>query len=312
MNPSSAPRTPQPAPSIFTTALYFLLVLISFSLPARAAPWKLWQINANGGGLHRFTEASGYTCGSPDWSPDGKFVAYDTWRVGEPLQASQIAVVRADGTHRRLIGRGAMPSWSPDGKQIVCHAYAEAYQSDQLVVMNADGTGRETVANHWGSPRWAPRGNRIASVLNNNIGLFDLTTGTERVILHGPYSVRQGFAISPDGLHFCFGNDTNGIAVASLDERTMTASVRMLAMGGMCHCASWAPDGKRVVAGWQPSGAGFAQLYIFDFAGKAEPKPIAGQDTQRNNYNPDWSPDGKTIVFAAEEANPESNTPNDK
>ncbi len=103
--------------------------------------------------------------------------------------------------------------------------------------------------------------------------------------------------------HFCFGNENNGIAVATLDERTMAASVHVLSTNGICHCDSWSPDGKRIVAGWQPNGAKFAQLYIFDAAGKTEPKPIAGQDTKRSNYNPDWSPDGKTIVFAAEPPN---------
>ena len=31
-------------------------------------------------------ETPGYTCGSPDWSPDGKLVAYDTWRSRPNLQ----------------------------------------------------------------------------------------------------------------------------------------------------------------------------------------------------------------------------------
>ena len=228
-------------------------------------------------------------------------MAYDTWRVGQPLQDSQIAIIRADGTARRLIGRGAMPSWSPDGTQIVCHTY-DTPQS--IVVMNADGTGREAIVHHWGSPRWAPRGNRIASILNGGIGLFDLSTGHEARILSRAYSARQGFAISPDGLHFCFGNDTNGIAVAKLDNATMTTTVRLLAGQGICHCASWSPDGNRVVAGWQPAGAPFTQLYVFDVAGNAPPQLIPGQDTARNNYNPDWSPDGKTIVFASEQRAP--------
>ncbi len=279
-------------------AIWFALAvsIATSATCANAQPWELWQINADGGGLRRFVDTPDYTCGSPDWSPDGKLIAYDTWRVGEPLQASQIAVIRADGTHRKLIGLGAMPSWSPDGTQIVCHNY----KPESLVVMNADGSGRETISGHWGSPRWSPRGNRIASILNSNIALYDLATGTESRILRGPYAARQGFAISPDGLHFCFGDMSGGIAVALLDEQSMSASCTWLSKNGICHCASWAPDGKRVVAGWQPSGSKMAQLCVFSVGKNDPPVLLKGQDPARNNYNPDWSPDGKTIVFACQ------------
>ena len=116
-----------------------------------------------------------YNCGSPDWSPDGTLIAYDTWRIGQTWSESKVAVIRADGTDRRLLGDGAMPSWSPDGTHLVYSPYSP----QGIVVMAADGRGREMIAYHWGSPRWSPRGNRIATCLDGNIGLFDLTTGRE-------------------------------------------------------------------------------------------------------------------------------------
>jgi Tol biopolymer transport system component len=39
------------------------------------------------------------------------------------------------------------------------------------------------------------------------------------------------------------------------------------------------------------------QLYIIDVGSNDAPKRLVGQDEQRTNTNPDWSPDGKTIVF---------------
>ena len=180
--------------------LLFCPVLFGTAAPGEAqfveAQWELWKVNADGGGLARFADTPGYSCGSAKWSPDGTMVAYDTRPIEDDLQASQIAVIRADGTGLRLLGPGSMPSWSPDGTHLVFHTY----DPRAVVVMNADGTGRETIVDHFGSPRWMPAGNRIALIgSNGGIALFDLATGKERHVLMGPYSLRPGFAVRPMG-----------------------------------------------------------------------------------------------------------------
>ncbi len=191
-----------------------------------------------------------------------------------------------------------MPSWSPNGEQLVAHTY-ESPQT--IVVINADGSGRETILNHWGSPRWSPRGNRIASIgPHRTIALFDLATGKERTIFRGPYSLWQGFSISPDGLRFCFGDSQGGIGLATLDERSMQASVRWLVKTGECYHSSWSPDGRRLVFSWKPPNHELYQLHLLNVDADEEPKLLPGQDSSRNNCDPDWSPDGKTIVFSSQ------------
>jgi Tol biopolymer transport system component len=264
-------------------------------------PYELWTIDAAGGAAERFAETPGYTCGSPDWSPDGKFVAYDTWPIGGTFSDSKIAVIRADGSDLKIIGDGGMASWSPDGKQLACHTYDNP---QTIVVMNADGSGRETVIHHWGSPRWMPRGNRIASLnVNREILMLDLTTGNERSIVGGPRSSQIGFGVSPDGLRICFGHNDGGISVVTMDEDGGVATVRPLAnprWGAARHC-SWSPDGKRIVAGWRSAGQELEQLFIFDLDTNEPPKSLKGQDPWRNNACPDWSPDGKTIIFVSQD-----------
>lgn len=266
--------------------------------PAHDSPYELWKINTDGTGLARLAETPGYTCGSPDWSPDGKQIAYDTWRSGQSFDDSQIAVIRADGSQRHLLGPGAMPSWSPDGTQLVCHTYDSP---QTIIVMNADGSGRETILNHWGSPRWLPRGNRIASIgVNRGIAVLDLATGTERSILPGLYSSNHGFSVSPDGRQFCFGDSGGGVALATLDEQGMQASVRWLVKSGNSYHSTWSPDGSRLVFNWQPPGQDLEQLYVWDIDSTNAPIPLPGQDSRRRNACPTWSPDGKTIIFASQ------------
>jgi Tol biopolymer transport system component len=276
------------------------------AVPSSAAALnELWVINADGTGLKRLINTPGYTCGSPEWSPDNKWIAYDTWKAGQKLEDSQIAVVRADGTGLRILGIGAMPSWSPDGKQLVFHQYGvnndgQRYAAeDSIVVMNADGTGRETILNHWGSPRWARRGNRIVSLRDDNLAIYDLATGIERTILEQPISMYWGFGISPDGRRFCFSGYNDGLFLATLDEKKMKAGVRTLVPAGKCHYPSFAPDGRRVVFSWYRSGDNVSQLYTMNVDGDAKPKLLPGQDPQQSSWGPNWSPDGKMFVFSS-------------
>jgi Tol biopolymer transport system component len=255
----------------------------------------LFRINVDGTGLMKLTRETGRLNGSPDHSPDGQWIAFDTWRLGQSYPDSTVAVMRSDGSDLRIIGPGAMPSWSPDSKQLVVHTY-ESPQT--IVIMNADGSGRETVLNHWGSPRWSPKGNRIATIgPQRTIALYDLASGVERTIFHGPYSLWQGFSISPDGLRFCFGDSNGGVGVATLDEQTMQAEVRWLVKSGTTYHSSWSPDGERIVFQWKRPNQDVYQLYLIDAAGKRKPERLPGQDPARHNCDPDWSPDGKTIVF---------------
>jgi Tol biopolymer transport system component len=276
------------------------------AIPSSAAALnELWVINADGTGLKRLVDTPGYTCGSPEWSPDNKWIAYDTWKAGQNLEESQIAVVRADGTGLKILGIGAMPSWSPDGAQLVFHQYGvnndgtRNGNEDSIVVMNADGTGREQILQHWGSPRWARRGNRIVSILDNNLAVYDLETGIERTILPRPESMYWGFGISPDGTRICFGGYSASLFLATLDERSMKAASRTLVPAGKCHYPSFAPDGRRIVFSWFRDGDKVAQLYTMDVDADKEPKLLAGQAPNQSSWGPNWSPDGKTIVFAS-------------
>jgi Tol biopolymer transport system component len=194
---------------------------------------------------------------------------------------------------------GAMPNWSPDGKLLVCHTYGTPPEPDHVVVMNADGSGRETLVNHWGSARWSRRSDQIVSILNGNLALFNSATGEERPILPRSYPINIGFGVSPDGKRFCFSGYDQGLFLATLTSETAPASVRLLLNGGRGQYASFAPDGKRVVFSWNPAGTKSFQLYTLDVDGDAKPKHLDGQDESKANWAPNWSPDGKTIIFAS-------------
>jgi hypothetical protein len=77
----------------------------------------------------------------PDWSPDGRQLAYTV--------AGAVWTVRADGTDRRRLHAGYSPCFSPDGHKI-------AYIDDGLKIMGAGGKHSHRLSFHGGSPAWQP------------------------------------------------------------------------------------------------------------------------------------------------------------
>ena len=88
------------------------------------ASGAIFVMNADGSGRRRLTDAAFE--GQPDWSPDGRKIAFASGEFGE------IFVINPDGTRRTRLtqGGGAQrnlnPAWSPDTTRI-------AFVSDELV-----------------------------------------------------------------------------------------------------------------------------------------------------------------------------------
>lgn len=104
----------------------------------------------------------------PDWSPDGKTIAFIRYGINVPhdkATSAEIFLINANGrekpvrvTQNSIEERG--PAWSPDGKQLAstCRINAEL----QACVMNADGTGMRALTTTSGrSAAWSPDGKRI-------------------------------------------------------------------------------------------------------------------------------------------------------
>ena len=78
---------------------------------------EMWRSRATGEDPFRLTHLDEYA-GSPRWSPDGKWIAFDV----NTRNGAQIFVVDAEGRNVHAMTSGpynnAVPSWSRDGRQI--------------------------------------------------------------------------------------------------------------------------------------------------------------------------------------------------
>ena len=100
---------------------------------------------------------------SPSWSPDGRHIAFTSWRDGN----GEIYVMGSDGTNpRRLTDNSAPdwdPTWSPDGRHIAFHSDRD--DNDNIYVMDSDGSNIRRLTSHEAddrSPSWSPDGRHIA------------------------------------------------------------------------------------------------------------------------------------------------------
>lgn len=254
-----------------------------------ASAWQLWRIDADGTDLAPLDVTPNVRCGSPDWSPDGQQIAYDV--LGESGGGYRTAVVNVDGSGRRFVARGSIPTWSPDGELIACQAAG-------ILIVNADGSGPEKLLASAHSLRWLPDGRGIAAGIGPQLLVFELESGTQRLLFTAPQAISHGFGISSDGRRYAFGTLTGGLYVATLDDHDKLRSMKNVVPSGTVYHVSWAPDNKRVVFAWRPAPGDLTQLYTIDVDASDPPALLPGIDTSHQNVNPDWSPDGRTIVFS--------------
>lgn len=116
---------------------------------------------------------------APEWSPDGRLVAFTrvTYREGSVQPAPAVFTVAPDGTGlRRLLDQAGDLSWSADGERVVYSSLRDSFgetcfhecaTSAEIYVADADGGNERRLTESEAqdaSPAWSPDGRWIAFV----------------------------------------------------------------------------------------------------------------------------------------------------
>jgi len=130
---------------------------------------SLYTVRPDGSGLTKITSEPSFAT-HPRWSPDGHVIAYMGYDYGS---IADIYVVAGDGSRRRLLASGSVPSWSPDGRRIVYFSTPQLRRGpyrygSEVWTVTADGKQRRRLARFgccvvwWAPPVWSPDGKQIA------------------------------------------------------------------------------------------------------------------------------------------------------
>jgi len=267
-------------------------------------------MNLDGTGQRILVAPAEFTgVGSPEWSRDGKKLAFDAWRsiFGENFRLAHTLVCNADGTDLVDLGVAAMPTWSPEGRKI---GYS-SYEPNGVFMMNADGTKPELVDPEGWAIEWCPVGNRVAYTVHDsgaaNVRVRDLASGKVHDLFDGRYFyIYYGMCWSPDGQWIALvgrrADASYELAIVHVDgyEKGFRVLAPTAESEGFRPLAnpSWSPDSRQVLAALIKSSQP-AALYTIDVENPHKIHRVPGQREDCAYGSPAWSPDGKKIIFCA-------------
>jgi TolB protein len=228
---------------------------------------------------------------TPTWSPDGRALAYISYRTGSPsLFRAFIYEGRGDTI---VSGQGMTfsPAWSPDGKSIAFTSTRDG--NSEIYVSNADGTGMRRLTHHASidtSPSWSPTGREIAFTSDRTgspqIYAMDAEgLNLRRVSYQGSYNDSASWSPSREYSEIAFASRIERGPFDIVVYNFETKQTRQLTTGrGSNESADWSPNGLHLV--FTSTRTGTSQIFVMNRDGSSQRQLTR----QGNNTTPQWGP----------------------
>ncbi len=223
----------------------------------------------------------------PAWSSDGKYLAYTSYKEGQPdLFIKNLAEMQETTISEK--GLNITPAWVPGRFEL---AATLSYSGDQEIYL-LTGTGKiiKRLTNMRGSdisPAWSPDGNKLAFVSNRSgtpqIYIQDMDSGrVRRLTFEGNYNTQPNWSPRGDKIAYAsFENNHHNICIIDVEGRQR---IQLTDESGDNEAPSWSPDGSLIA--FSSSREGPSRIYVMTASGTDQRRLLALKGEQTN---PKWS-----------------------
>jgi len=241
----------------------------------------IYSVTPGGSALRNLTADSPGEDALPNWSPDGRQIAFMSDRVTptNPTADFELFVMKADGSQPRQITSNLLddedPAWSPSGRALVFSRDFNPVRGEidnDLMVVADTGLDERKLTNTPGvndlDPNWSPDGSRIA--------FTNASDGDDEI-----------YTIDPQGAN------VRKLTRNKVDDGNSDDDPDVDAY------PNWSPDGRMIT--FTSNRDDKYEIYRMRRDGRRQTR-LTVTTGDYGNARPAWSPNGRLIAFSSSRA----------